>query len=303
MVSSLTQSVYAGSGTSAMAMAYALDPASRVKSATTTVNGSETNRLRYRYADGTDAPSSIDSSTDGGVTWTTTRYIKVPDIGLVSSRAGTTTTLQFMNLHGDLVASMPDTAGGTIQSAYAETDEFGQPIDASSNRYTWLGNWQRSRDALGGQMLMGARLYNPQTGAFSSPDPEAGGNVTAYTYPQNPVNEADTSGRYNYSGWTAWKWAYTDRTDWKAMFYSSVYSMYIMNKVQHWFRYRSRYSEYSWTYLGIESEEKRVYYQKTMVCYGRRKRIWHVPAGVCYKDPWEYLSTEHYKYYTPKDDF
>ena len=41
---------------------------------------------------------------------------------------------------------------------------------------------------------MGARLYNPKNGNFLSPDPIAGGNATAYTYPSDPVNDSDPSG-------------------------------------------------------------------------------------------------------------
>lgn len=41
---------------------------------------------------------------------------------------------------------------------------------------------------------MGARLYNPASGAFTSVDPLYGGNTTAYAYPQDPVNEYDVTG-------------------------------------------------------------------------------------------------------------
>jgi uncharacterized protein RhaS with RHS repeats len=41
---------------------------------------------------------------------------------------------------------------------------------------------------------MGARLYNPTTGLFTSPDPITGGNTTPYTYPQNPINSNDLDG-------------------------------------------------------------------------------------------------------------
>lgn len=47
---------------------------------------------------------------------------------------------------------------------------------------------------LGGLTLMGARLYNPQTGRFLSVDPVLGGNSNAYTYPNDPVNMSDTTG-------------------------------------------------------------------------------------------------------------
>ena len=42
---------------------------------------------------------------------------------------------------------------------------------------------------------MGARLYNSVTALFTSVDPVRGGNTTAYTYPQDPINFTDPSGR------------------------------------------------------------------------------------------------------------
>lgn len=41
---------------------------------------------------------------------------------------------------------------------------------------------------------MGARLYNPTTGLFTSIDSVAGGNTTDYAYPQDPINKYDLDG-------------------------------------------------------------------------------------------------------------
>jgi hypothetical protein len=41
---------------------------------------------------------------------------------------------------------------------------------------------------------MGARLYNPVTNQFTSPDPVTGGNETTYTYPNDPINKNDITG-------------------------------------------------------------------------------------------------------------
>ena len=57
----------------------------------------------------------------------------------------------------------------------------------------WLGTHERALTG-SGLMLMGARLYNPSTGLFSSTDPIYGGNVTTYGYPNDPVNSSDMSG-------------------------------------------------------------------------------------------------------------
>jgi hypothetical protein len=52
---------------------------------------------------------------------------------------------------------------------------------------------------------MGARLYNKVTGLFTSVDPVTGGNTTAYTYPQDPINKLDLDGQRSW--WSKnWKW-------------------------------------------------------------------------------------------------
>lgn len=50
-----------------------------------------------------------------------------------------------------------------------------------------------------GMVLMCARLCNPVTGQFTSPDPVFGGNSTAYAYPQDPINASDLNGMW-------WRW-------------------------------------------------------------------------------------------------
>ena len=42
-------------------------------------------------------------------------------------------------------------------------------------------------------------MYNAASGQFTSPDPLFGGNSTAFTYPQDPINFSDASG--NLFGW------------------------------------------------------------------------------------------------------
>jgi RHS repeat-associated protein len=196
MVESLTQDVTTESGAETHAMSYALDPAGRIASVTTKSDGVETNRIRYRYADSGDSPASVQTSVDGGATWATNRYLTVPELGLVAEADGTSIVYQVANLHRDIVAR--SSADGSVLS-YSESGEYGIPVDsAAGGRYGWLGSDQRSSDALGGLILMGARLYNPNTGLFLSVDPVQGGNATRYGYPEDPVNNADTSGMASY---------------------------------------------------------------------------------------------------------
>lgn len=201
MVATLTQPLDNGAGGSdATTLAYDLDPADRVNTITKTVNGTETHRTRYRYADASDSPSVVETSTDAGASWTSTRYASLPGLGMAASTTAGTTTLQLANLHGDTVATIADTAGATGIDTYTETDEYGNTTAGTpSQRYGWLGTHQRSTDTLGGLTLMGARLYNPVSGAFTTPDPVYGGNPTAYTYPQDPINNDDLTGLAGFS--------------------------------------------------------------------------------------------------------
>jgi RHS repeat-associated protein len=73
--------------------------------------------------------------------------------------------------------------------------EFGTSETGTPDTYGWLGADQVSSNALGGQMLMGARAYNANTGRFSQTDPVPGGSANAYDYAlQNPLNNTDLGG-------------------------------------------------------------------------------------------------------------
>ena len=56
---------------------------------------------------------------------------------------------------------------------------------------------------------MGARLYNPTTGRFTSIDPAYGGNETAYNYPNDPINAYDLDGERSW-----WRRARSRATSW-----------------------------------------------------------------------------------------
>jgi RHS repeat-associated protein len=82
-------------------------------------------------------------------------------------------------------------------NGWADYDEYG--VTKTGNHqgvtYGWLGKHERSASIeSAGLTLMGVRLYNPIRGAFTSEDPIAGGNSTAYVYPQDPINDYDLSG-------------------------------------------------------------------------------------------------------------
>jgi len=197
MVKSLNQTVDDGSGGSIVKNStYLVDPTGRINTVINKTSGTETNRFRYRFAGGSDAPASIQTSNDGGSSWiTTTRYINIPGMGMVASIADNVPTFQIANLHGDTVATQIQTTGALTISSFGEQDEYGKAIPGQqSGRYGYLGAHARSTDTLGGLILMGARIYNPATGLFATADPVLGGGATRYAYPTDPINQMDLTG-------------------------------------------------------------------------------------------------------------
>lgn len=134
------------------------------------------------------------------------------DVAMTTSMTGDR-ELQLVDLHGDIIATVPvaDSAPVAQWEGLRSTsfDEFGvaQPMTGAGAttgppaRYGWLGAAQRSAEALNGVILMGVRLYSPQTGRFLSIDPVAGGSASAYDYCSgDPVNCTDLAGTWSWKG-------------------------------------------------------------------------------------------------------
>lgn len=162
---------------------------SRIRSWT---DSSSTSGRTNHYSDDSDSPTWTDQGSAG-----ISRIIK--GVAGAADLYGNATgnVWQITNLHGDLVAGVAE--AGTGLAYTSEYDEYGQPrnsADAGTRRYGWLGQNQRASDNPGGLALMGARLYDPETGRFTTTDSVYGGNANSYDYcTGDSINCRDLDGR------------------------------------------------------------------------------------------------------------
>lgn len=199
MIASLAQTVDDGTATAIQKADYNLDPTRRISRITTATGGTDTDQSRYHFSRVGDAPTSTSTRTSTGTGWSdwaSIRYLQLPGLGLAGTVQTSSATWQLVNLHGDVVADQ-----SAELNSFNEQDEFGKPLGVASGRFGWLGRHRRPQSGMGAYVLMGVRLYNPLTGTFATPDPVLGGNVTAYTYPQDPINSTDLDGKVCIAGW------------------------------------------------------------------------------------------------------
>lgn len=198
---------------------YGLDATSRPLTEATGPTGTPaTSTTTLGYGDTTDSPGWETTTTSG--TTSTESYLSGPDGNLAATlpSAGGV-QLAVNNPHGDCVSqiTLPTTGDAAGLDDWTDTDEYGNPLnpttvgttatnpggtqatDTSGGLgYGWTGANQRATTGTG-LVIMGARLYDPINGHFASLDPSVGGNTTPYTYPQDPINQADLNGQW-------WHW-------------------------------------------------------------------------------------------------
>ncbi|HEY4267637.1 MAG TPA: RHS repeat-associated core domain-containing protein [Galbitalea sp.] len=193
-VQSITQTV----GGVTTASTFGLDPDGR--RATESITGSSPSTITDHYVDGSDSPGYAPQV--GSSTTTYSSYLQgLSGLGAtVTTQGGTSTaSLDFSDLSGSIVATVGLTSGSdaTGLTASSATDEYGNSSTANSNtgvlNYGWEGGAQREVSNAG-LTLMGARVYDPTRGRFSSTDPVAGGNEDDYNYPDDPTVSQDSTG-------------------------------------------------------------------------------------------------------------
>lgn len=132
--------------------------------------------------------------------------------GVSVTNANNTTTTSFTSLQGN--ACLTVTGSTTTRTRF---DPFGTPLTALPD--TIPGSAEAGFGTVAGKLTdtlsslglieMGARLYSTVLGRFLQVDPVPGGGVNAYSYPPDPVNMNDYSGKVgtadSYAIWTQHK--------------------------------------------------------------------------------------------------
>ncbi len=144
------------------------------------------------------------TGTSDNPAWSTNNA-GVTDIYVSSLGTGLNSTVTLDNGVKTLSLDVNDLRGNTVTRINVDTastdswvsfDEYGNRDAASTGKlvtYDAYGQYERATTSHG-LILMGARLYNPVTNQFTSPDPVTGGNETTYTYPNDPINKTDFNG-------------------------------------------------------------------------------------------------------------
>jgi YD repeat-containing protein len=140
------------------------------------------------YGDGGTSPAWT-SGSDGS--WN--RFLKGPKGLLAALTNASGTTLELLDLNDNVLATASTSTASTGPAHVYAYSAYGQSeagAAGSPGGYGWLGGEGESVNALGGQILIGARAYNPGSGIYDQPRAVSGtSNTNSYSYANPPIGD------------------------------------------------------------------------------------------------------------------
>ncbi|MFJ8762047.1 RHS repeat-associated core domain-containing protein [Streptomyces cyaneofuscatus] len=175
--------------------------------------------------DGAENAISYHPGTETGSDGTAATYLygSTRETRTLTHSDGTTDTSYYLtNRHTDKTHTLNDQADTTSHTRYTD---YGDPLstdaastkaragDIKENPYGYAGAYTTPT----GHQLLGARWYQPETAAFTSPDTPSAGMLNPYTYATgNPIQHTDPTGQ---SPEDAWNWFNDNVLSWEGLPY------------------------------------------------------------------------------------